>query len=271
MFTFRKAVIVFGLMVGIAVADVLAQGVMSSLGVKEEEVKRQVVGSLSSNRVPTHLAVKAFKSADDATRVKLVQGALVWIKAYTETPVFKADYDKRRESERPAAPKPKDSVESELARQKAERQKGLDDMKKNLEKMSPEMRKSMEATVKQMEAMYAKQDSDPQMAAMMRQGLEMQRAQEEKSYRERVAQHESRYPAEPRILIAQRLQGFLDLSKDVDFDAKLYTADRGKMKFVNPAYEAKPEYWKLCYRVGRPAVEAARAFAVSWLKELQVK
>lgn len=267
----RKTVIAFELLAVLAAAEILAQGVMGSLGVKEEEAKRMMISSLNYNRVPTHLAAKVFKSADASLRAKLVQSALSWVKAYTETAAFKADYNKQRESERPAPLKQTGSADSELARQKAERQKGLDEMKKNLDKMTPEMRKSMEATIKQMEAMYAQQDANPAMAQMMRQGVEMQRVDEEKSYRERVATFEKKYPADPRILIAQRLQGFLDLSKDVDFGAKLFPTEPGRMKFVNSAYESKPDNWKLCYRAGKPAVDAARAFASSWLAELQKK
>jgi hypothetical protein len=43
------------------------------------------------------------------------------------------------------------------------------------------------------------------------------------------------------------------------------------MKFVEGAYESKPGNWKLCYRAGKPAVEAARAFAASWIKEIRGK
>jgi len=38
--------------------------------------------------------------------------------------------------------------------------------------------------------------------------------------------------------------------------------------FNDPAYEAKPEAWKACYRAGRQATEAARAYAKAWLAEL---
>jgi flagellar biosynthesis GTPase FlhF len=271
LYAFRKTMVVIEVLSIIAAAHVFAQGAMNSLGVNEEEAKRQMVSSLNYNRVPSHLAARAFKAADAALRPKLVLGALAWIRSYTESPAFKTDYDKQRESARPTPPKQKESIESELAKQKAERQKGLEDMRKNLVKMPPDVRKSMEATAKQMEEMYAKQDADPKMAAMMRQGLEMQRAADEKSYQERLSEFEKRYPADPRILIAQRLQGFLDLSKDVDFDAKLYAAERGKMKFVNSAHESKPDNWKLCYRAGKPALEAARSFAALWLKGLQAK
>ncbi len=267
----RKAGILFPQISILAVAGVFAQGVMSSLGVKEDEAKRQAVWALTSSRIPIGLAAKAFKAAESSARAKLVQGALVWIEAYTESAAFKADYEKQREADKPAPLKPRESIDSEMAKQKAERRKSLDEMKKNVQKMPPDMRPQMEATVKQMEEMYAKQDADPQMAALMRQGLETQRAADEKSYQERVAQHEKRFPADPKVLIAQRLQAFLDVSKDVDFSAQLYPAERGKMRFVNAAYEAKPENWKLCFRAGKPAVDAARAFAAAWLKELQAK
>ena len=40
------------------------------------------------------------------------------------------------------------------------------------------------------------------------------------------------------------------------------------MKFANPAYEQKPTEWKLCFRAGREPVEAAKALATAWLKEI---
>lgn len=268
---FRRVIAIIGMLLILVMADAVAQSVLSSLGVKEDEAQRQALWAVTSNRVPVQMAAKAFKAADSALRAKLVQGAMAWFKAYTESAAFKADYDKQRESDKPAPPKPKESIDSLLAKQKAERLKGLDNMKKGLDKMTPEMRKSMEATIRQMEEMYAKQDANPQMAAMMRQNLEAQQAAEEKSYQEKIAQHEKRFPSNPRILIAQRLQAFLDVSKDVNFDAKLYPAERGRMRFVEGMYESKPGNWKLCYRAGKPAVDVARAFAASWLKEIQGK
>ena len=37
----------------------------------------------------------------------------------------------------------------------------------------------------------------------------------------------------------------------------------------NAALEAKPDQWKLAFRAGKPATEAARAFAQRWLSDLQ--
>lgn len=265
---FWRIAIILSLLSIPAIVSVFAQGALGHLGVKEEDAKRQAIWALTSSRVPVGLAAKAFRAAESTLRVKLVQGALAWIKAYTESAAFKADYDKQREADKPVPPKARDSVDGELAKQKADRDKNLEEMKKNLAKMPANMRPQMEATIKQMAEMYAKQDANPQMAAMMRQGLEAQRTADQQSYQDRLVQHDKRFPADPKVLIAQRLQAFLDLSKDVDYSAQLYAAENGKKRFVNAAYESKPENWKLCYRAGKPSVDVARAFAASWLKEL---
>lgn len=266
----HRNVISLAMTLVLLVAAGSAQNVLNSLRVQELDAQSASLGGLTSNHLPFSLGAKAFRAADSATRAHLVKGALAWFKAYTESAAFKVEYAKQRESAKPQPVKPRGTVDSELAKQKAERDKGLLEMKKNLANMSPDMRRQMEATIKQMEQMYAQQDANPQMAAMMHQGVEMERAEEEKSYQRRVAEYEKKWPADPRKLIAQRLQEFLDLSKDVDFNAQLKPEYR-KMKFVNPDYESRPDNWKLCYRAGKPAIDAARAFAAAWLKELQAK
>lgn len=71
----------------------------------------------------------------------------------------------------------------------------------------------------------------------------------------------------PRAQVRRQLQAFLDLTADVDFAATTH-ASGGLRIFDDARYEGKPPVWKMCYRAGRPATEAARAFAEEWLKEL---
>jgi hypothetical protein len=89
-----------------------------------------------------------------------------------------------------------------LARQAAERRKSLEEMKRNVSQMPPDMRESMEAAVKEAEANNAKPEKDPQMVAMMRQGLEAQRAEEQQAYKGRPCRRagvaESRFLTPPR-------------------------------------------------------------------------
>ena len=264
----RRVGVCVAVMAG-CVAAVAAQNALSSLGVEEAQAKRDVVYALENGRVNVYPARAAFKAAAPAARAAFVTAAMTWAKAYTQSAAFKADYEKQRAQ---AAPKPPAArnADAELAKQKAERNKGLEEMKKNLDKMPPEMRAEMAKTIKQLEAQSASQDADPQFAAMMRQGAEMQVAGEQKQYQESLARHEKKFPANPNVLIAQRLREFLAVSKDVDFNAKLVPAG-GKQRFENPAYEAKSSEWKLCYRAGKDAVEAGRTFAASWLASLEGK
>jgi len=58
------------------------------------------------------------------------------------------------------------------------------------------------------------------------------------------------------------------VSATVDFNAKVAKSG-ALMRFADPRYESRPKEWKLCYRAGKEAVDAARAAATEWLKELQ--
>jgi hypothetical protein len=73
---------------------------------------------------------------------------------------------------------------------------------------------------------------------------------------------------DPNVTLRRRLREFLDLTENVDYDART-TGERRTGSFVDPEYEAKHNAWKMCYRAGREAGEAARAFAEEWLAELE--
>jgi hypothetical protein len=132
--------------------------------------------------------------------------------------------------------------------------------------MPPEQRKQMEAAMEQAAAV-AKQMDTPEMRKMMLDGIRMQREESTRRYQEDLKKWEAEYPASPAPVIAKRLKAFLDMSASVDFDAKVESKN-GKMRFVNPEYESKSSEWKLCYRVGKEPVAAARAAATAWMTEL---
>ena len=68
-------------------------------------------------------------------------------------------------------------------------------------------------------------------------------------------------------VVADRLRQFLDLSADVDFNARMVTR-KGQTCFADARLESRPPEWKLCYRAGPQTLAAARAFAGDWLKTL---
>ena len=67
--------------------------------------------------------------------------------------------------------------------------------------------------------------------------------------------------------LKERLAYFLAESKSIPFDAKLTETD-GRKYFADTKLEAKPNWWKFCFRAGPEATNAARDFATQWLAEL---
>ena len=68
-------------------------------------------------------------------------------------------------------------------------------------------------------------------------------------------------------LIKTRLFKFLEVTKDIDYNAQL-TERNGKKYFANPKYEGKSGQWKMAFRAGKEVTETARTFVQEWLKEL---
>jgi hypothetical protein len=252
--------------VGIA-AGVAAQTALPQMGVSEASAQAEVLRSVGGGGVDYGMAAKAFKAVTGAARAQLATAAIAWTRAYTASPAFHKAYVAHRQGVKPQEPAHADTPEQALAKQKAEREQQVEEMKKSIAAMPPEQRKVMEEAVKSSAAAFAEMDT-PEMRKMQLDGLRMQRDLEITDYKSRLESWEQSYPENPAPLIARRLQAFLDLSATVDFDAALESRD-GMMRFVNPAYERKDGNWKLCYRAGRETVAAARSAAQAWLKELR--
>lgn len=110
--------------------------------------------------------------------------------------------------------------------------------------------------------------TDKAQDAQMDEFIRQANAESMRAHKEKLAAFEREYPAgNPTPLIKRRLEQFLKATAGVDFGAKL--VKKGDvMVFANGAYEQKDAAWKTTFRAGKEAVEAARAFAASWLKEL---
>ncbi len=259
----------------LALVTVLAAGigavhggsdVMAKLGVSPAAAQEGMLDALASGSAYDAAAIKAFKALPASARAEIVRDALSWIKARVESADFKAAYAKMRQDEKPGTPEPVPSADEQVKKQNSEMEKSIAEMEKNMAGLDPATRKSLEEAVREMRKQAAEMQK-PEMKSILRQGAEMESAAKQQEYQNRMKQWEDRIPADPRVLIARRIRAFLEMSKDVDFSAKLVAAG-SKMRFADERYEEKPGEWKLCFRAGREATEAARAFAKSWLAEL---
>ncbi|HET8772981.1 MAG TPA: hypothetical protein VFP80_04290 [Thermoanaerobaculia bacterium] len=246
----------------VTLSAVGAGDVLTDLKISKKDAASETVQSLAGGHVNTWRVRSAFKAASPAVRTALVEQTLIWTKAYVSSAQFAKDYAAYREQAKPQAPERTMTVDQELAQRKKERDEQLAEAKKSAAEMPAEYRKMAEEGYKAAAASMKQMDT-PEFRKIERQGIEMQRKQEDENYEEQVAQWEQDYPADPKELVKARLEQFLEATEDVDFDATL----NGR-KFADKQYERKPQEWKLAYRAGKAPVEKARAFAEAWLKEL---
>jgi hypothetical protein len=246
----------------VTLSAVGAGDVLSELKISKKDAASETISSLAGGHVNTWRVRPVFKAASPAVRAALVEQTLVWTKAYVNSAQFAKDYAAYREQARPQAPERTMTVDQELAQRKKERDEQLAEAKKNVAEMPAEYRKIAEDGYKAAAASMKQMDT-PELRKIERQGIEMQRKQEDENHAEAIERWEQEYPADPKELVKARLEQFLEATEDVDFDAEL----NGR-KFADKQYERKPQEWKLAYRAGKVPVEKARAFAEAWLKEL---
>jgi hypothetical protein len=251
---------------GLAAAPA-SDDVLAKLNLDPAAAKQGVLDMLVGGALYDYQTFAAFKPLAGVARETAVRAWLGWMKGYTAGGEFKAAYDRAREQEKPEAPAPRPSADDQMKKMKAEMEKNIAEMRQNMAAMDAEMRKQMEAVVKEMRAQVERLEKDPQQKEMMRQGAALAVVEDQKRHEQELQEWGQRFPSDPRELIQRRLNEFLAASAGIDYAAKL--KPRGdKMVFVNEAYEQKPPEWKLYFRAGREATEAARALAKAWLAEL---
>ncbi len=244
-------------------ADVLAK-----LGLTPVAAGEGMLEALASGTPYNEAALKAFKMLPAAARAAVVTAGLGWIKAHAASAEFQAAYQELRRKEKPEAPAPRPAADDPVKKMKADMEKSIGEMRKGMAAMNAETKKVMEATIKEMRAQMERMESDPQQKGLMGQMAEMERAEEKKRHEAELQAWEEKLPADPRVLIRKRIEDFLVMSAGVDFTAKLVR--RGELAvFADEGYEKKPPEWKLCFRAGKEATAAARAFAEDWLSELE--
>jgi hypothetical protein len=239
---------------------------LAQLGITEGRAREAVFDSFLTDTLSVAGNNEVFKAASTTARVAMVNFALSLARTFAESDDFKRRYADHREANGPDPLPPIPSVDEVLAKQRAGFEEQVEQMRKLFDQITPEQRATLEEGWKDMRRQLTEMESGPR------------RAELEKALREQYAAFSQRrdiamkeldavWPPDHRTLVANRLRHFLEVSKDVAYDAKLVDQD-GKKVFADPGFEARPKEWKMCFRAGKPATDAARAFAQKWLNDL---
>jgi hypothetical protein len=236
------------------------------IGISDTDAQGHALDALVSGHAYGLVGVagRTFKALPEDDRETLIEDFGQWARRYFESDAFASAYERQRDASRPAPATYTESVDDALQRRAKENLEELEKTRKNVVPMLPEAdRAGLLKSLDSMQAQYA----SAEFRALERQGLEAQRAADQRSFEQSLERWNDDFPEDPGMLIQRRLQSFLDVCGDVDFEAELVER-YDRMRFVETSYEGKPWEWKLCYRAGEDSVEAAREVARLWLEAL---
>ncbi len=239
----------------------------NQLGISETRAIENIRQSFLEGYLYSYGASSA-KNVASGDRAAIALDVLNYTKSYVNSSAFIKAYEDARVAAtpvKPLPPKTKEEIQkgkiAELDKTIAEGEKSLKTLPKDL----IEPFKEVQQMLKDQKQDYENPDSE--MLALLVTSENYMYANATTKYEQQLQQWQKDYPADHKKMVKDRLETFLKLTADVDFNAALKEEYRVK-KFVNAAYEKKPDEWKMAYRAGRPAVEAARTFAKAWLAEL---
>jgi len=251
----------------LALAAGAAEDVLKQLGVSRSDATKEVIRSFVTGHVPTASLRATFKPLSGSARAALVTQVLAWTKSYVSSPQFDQDYASYRGDQKPEPIAGDRAVDALQRDRREERRVDMEEARKGIAELPASERKIAEDALRDAEAQLAELENNPEFLKNERAGIDAEFRDAREKYDDDLKQWKAAYPTNPRGLIVQRLREFLAASEAVDFDAKL-VAKSGKMRFVEQKYESASPEWKLCYRAGRGATDAARSFAKEWLAEL---
>jgi len=254
-------------LVGVITVAAASQDHLGTLGISEGRAREAIFDSFIANTVSLAGKPTAFIAMSPQARVGLVSFALTTARTFAESADFKKRYADHREANGPDPLAEEQTVEQIFAKERANFEAQVEGMRKLFDQITPEQIATLEqgwAEMRQRFDEMQKGDRRKEIEAMLKE----QRDEEVRAHDEAMKELEKNYPADPRALVALRLRHFLDVTKDVAFDARLVDKDKKKV-FADAELEARPAEWKLCFRAGKPATDTARAFARKWLSDLQ--
>jgi hypothetical protein len=239
----------------------------NQLGISESQATENIRQSFLEGYLYSYGASSA-KNIASGDRAAVALDVLNYTKSYVNSPAFIKAYEDARVAAtpvKPLPPKTKEQIQkekiAELDKSIAEGEKSMKTLPKDLIEPFKEVQQMLQDQKKDYE------NPESEMLTLLVTSENYMHGNAVTKYEQQLQQWQKDYPADHKIMVKARLETFLRITADVDFDAALKEEYRMK-KFVNPAYEKKPAEWKMAYRAGRPAVETARSFAKAWLAEL---
>lgn len=258
----------------------VTQRILKEIQVTEQELFSAIFSALLHEYVALPFGATALKT-NEAARVRLVSRLGSSLSGVIDSRAFRAAYAEQvasavaiAEVEKPAPPRTAKEIHDKRIAEMSDTVRHLEELSKRLPALE---RKALdkELTKIKKELVRARSDMTPDVQLAAAEKEEFEAATKAypslvKAREEMLAKRRAAWPEDPNVLVARRLRDFLALSSTIRWDAQT-SSDDGLVRFVDPELEAKDPVWKLCFRAGKPTVEAARAVAQNWLSRIEAR
>jgi hypothetical protein len=255
------------LLASFTVPKKMADDFLKQLGISKTDANSKITNSLLGGSLDGY-GIKNIKNIALGNRTAITKDLLVYTKQYLGSASFIKEYNDLREKNKPVM---------QVLQTPEEMQKGMIESGKksvaDLEEKAKKADGSMKSTLEKILESARKQlqqaeDPNNKSIANYRKGYPNMVKSRDDIHQQRIAEWETKYPVNHLLFVKQRLQQFMDETKDVDFSAELHEK-KGIKYFTNPAYERKSDRWKMVFRAGKEVVEPARAFVQEWMLSIK--
>jgi hypothetical protein len=240
---------------------------MKQLGINKTAADDKITSSILGGSLDAY-GLKNIKNVVTGNRGQIAKDLLAYTKSHLASAAFVKEYQTLKENNKPQknVVKTPAEVKSEyitnIKKMITDSENGLktanSTMKPVFEKMLAEGKKQLKEAESPNNPYFTNYEKNyPQVLKNL-----------DESYAVMLKTWETEYPSDPNLFIKRRLEEFLKVTSNVDFDAELVTKN-GKKIFVNPAYEDNDSRWKMAFRAGKEVVEPSRAFVQQWLQEIK--
>lgn len=240
---------------------------LKQLGITKQEANEKITSSFLAGGLD-YYGIRNLKSIVTNDRAAIVKDLAAYAKQYVSSAEYIKQYMALKENNRPQ-PYKLETPEEFRATLIKQTKEAVQQMEESLKKAPADMKSMFEKSV-EAARQNLKQVEDPNNKYLKSytQNFATTEKQMKESHEHLLKEWEAKYPTNHLLYVKVRLQDFLASTNNIDFSAQL-TERNGKKYFVNPDYERKNQRWKMAYRAGKEAVEAARAFAEQWSNEIK--
>jgi flagellar biosynthesis GTPase FlhF len=269
LFSISLAVLILGFTTGRFIDDKM-KNILQQIQLSEDGAKNMIWSNCaySNFSFPNPLKLKSVAAGE---RASIVETVARYAKDYSASPEFLNKYNELRENKKPEPPEKPKTVDE----MKEEQRKSMEESIKNMEetklKMPADQQSMFDESINQFKQQLKEIDNpdNPMFSKEMEDMYKQMYDQQMTEYNSKLAEWQNDYPENnPSLVIKSWLTKFMDETKHIDFNAQTAADQYNRQIFVKQEYERKSYLWKLCYRAGKEATGAGRAFAQTWLGEL---